>query len=124
MNQLFAAGIPVFIFVTLVLSGFAAFMSGQALANTWRPMWQALPYSLGLGVLDRFLTWALFHGPLAALLPYLFDTAILLVICLVAYRVTQARKMVTQYPWLYERTGPFAWREKNAGVPQGRVSPS
>jgi len=29
-----------------------------------------------------------------------------------AYRLTQAHKMVAQYPWLYERAGLFAWREK------------
>ncbi|WP_375731230.1 DUF6867 family protein [Azospirillum sp. B506] len=23
-----------------------------------------------------------------------------------------ARRMVNQYPWLYERAGPFAWRER------------
>ena len=122
MDELFAAGLLVFIFVTLILSGFAAFMSGQALANTWRPMWQALPYSLGLGALDRFLTWALFKGPLVAILPYLFDTAILLVICLVAYRSTQARKMVMQYPWIYERMGPFGWRERKAAAPLDQAS--
>ena len=115
-TQLFEAGILVFVFVTLLLVGFAAFMSGQALANTWRPVWQTIPYSLGLGALDRFLTWALFKGPLFALLPYVFDTAILFAVCLVAYRLTQARKMVTQYPWIYERTGPFGWREKAAST--------
>ena len=30
-------------------------------------------------------------------------------------RITQARKMVTQYPWIYERNGLFGWRLK-AGV--------
>jgi hypothetical protein len=114
MDQLFGAGIVVFVFITLILVGFAAFMSGQALADTWRPWWQTLPYSLGLGVLDRFLTWALFQGPLFAPLPYLLDTAILFAICLLAYRLTQARKIVTQYPWIYERTGPFNWRPKDA----------
>jgi hypothetical protein len=26
-----------------------------------------------------------------------------------------ARKMVRQYPWLYERAGLLAWRAKNEG---------
>ncbi len=121
MDQLFGAGIVVFIFVTIILVGFAAFMSGQALANTWRPIWQTLPYSLGLGLLDRFLTWALFQGPLFALLPYLFDTAIIFVITLLAYRLTRARKMVTQYPWIYERTGPFSWRAKAGESEPGEI---
>jgi hypothetical protein len=32
----------------------------------------------------------------------------------VAFRLTLARKVPTQYPWLYERRGPFGWREKRA----------
>jgi hypothetical protein len=27
--------------------------------------------------------------------------------------VTKARKMVCQYPWLYERSGLFSWRDRN-----------
>jgi hypothetical protein len=27
--------------------------------------------------------------------------------------MTQARKMVKQYPWLYERSGLFSWRERS-----------
>jgi len=29
----------------------------------------------------------------------------------VAYRVIRAHKMVTQYPWLYQRAGLFSWRK-------------
>lgn len=112
MEEILGSGIPVFIGITLVLMGFATYMTGQALAGTWRPLWQAFPYSLMLGAADRFLTWALFQGPLFSLVPYVFDTAILLVICLSAYRLTQTRKMVGQYPWIYERSGLFGWREK------------
>ena len=35
-------GVPdllVTLFVTAIIVGFAAFMTGQALANTWRPAW-------------------------------------------------------------------------------------
>ena len=112
MEDILGSSIPVFIGVTLVLMGFAAYMTGQALAGTWRPLWQVYPYGLMLGAADRFLTWALFQGPLFSLAAYVIDTAVLLVICLSAYRLTQARKMVSQYPWIYERSGPFAWREK------------
>ncbi|WP_338019209.1 DUF6867 family protein [Azospirillum doebereinerae] len=28
------------------------------------------------------------------------------------HRIAIARRMVNQYPWLYERNGPFAWRER------------
>ncbi len=103
---------PVFLGVTIGIMGFAAYMTGQALANGWRPMWQVIAYAFPLGFADRFLVFALFDGELLLLSGYLVDTAILAAIGLISYRLAQVRRMVTQYPWLYERTGPFSWREK------------
>lgn len=101
---------PVFIGVTLVLFGFAAFATGRALAATWRSARWCVPYAALLGLVDRFIHWSLFQGELLSPLGYVADTAVLLVIAFVAYRVTQASKMVRQYPWLYRRTGLFSWR--------------
>jgi len=39
--------------------------------------------------------------------------AVNLAIASLAYRLTQARKMVSQYPWLYDRAGLFGWRTKS-----------
>ena len=112
MTPILGSGLIVFFCLTIVIMGFVSYMAGQALATTWRPWWQAIPYGFMLGAADRFFTWALFKGPLIGLVPYLIATALLLIYCLGAYRLTQARKMVSQYPWLYERTGPFGWRAK------------
>jgi branched-chain amino acid transport system ATP-binding protein len=112
MIEILGSNIAVFFCLTLLLMGFVSYMAGQALATTWRPWWLGIPYGFMLGAADRFLTWALFKGPLAGLVPYLIASAIMLVYCLGAYRLTQARRMVAQYPWLYERTGPFGWRSK------------
>ncbi len=100
----------VFIGITLALMGGCAFMSGQALASTWRPMWQAVPYALLLGLADRFLGYALFQGPLLSGRGYVLDALVLCAASLAAYRMTRAHQMVTQYPWLYERRGLFGWR--------------
>ena len=105
---------PVFVGVTIVLFGGAAFLLGQALAETWRPYTQALLYTLLLGLGDRFVTFALFQGELLSLSGYIVDTIVLMVIASLAYRMTRARKMVSQYPWLYERSGLFTWRDKSA----------
>ena len=43
---------------------------------------------------------------------WLVDFLVLLALASLAYRVTLAHKMVTQYPWLYERAGLFSWRPK------------
>ena len=115
MEDLLGTSIPVFIGVTLCLIGFAAFMTGQALAATWKPVWQVILYSLLLGFADRFLTWALFQGDLLSATGYIIDTVAIVIIALTAYRLTLARRMTLQYPWLYERTGIFSWRERGKG---------
>ncbi len=100
------------IFGLLIVMWFAAYMTGQGLANLWRPAWQILLYGLMLGLVDRFLVFGLFEGPLLSLAGYLIDTAILLAVAGVGYRLTQVHRMVGQYPWLYERAGLFSWRAR------------
>lgn len=112
METILGTTLPVFLVVTGLVIGFAAYMTGQAIANTWRPAWQILVYSLLLALVARFLIFALFDGVLLSLTGYLASAALLLAICVFAYRLTRARKMVHQYPWLYERAGLFGWRER------------
>lgn len=112
MIPLLGTTLPVFVGVTLVFMGGCAFMTGQALAGTWRPWWQMLPYGLLMGLGDRFLTFALFHGELLSPTGYVIDSALLIAAGLLSYRLTLARKMVRQYPWAYERTSPLTWRER------------
>jgi hypothetical protein len=104
------APLPVFIGLTLIGMGFAAVMIGQALAVTWKPAWYAVAYIMLLGLGDRFLTFALFQGKLLSLTGYLADTAVLIVIALISYRINRARRMVGQYPWIYRRAGLFGWQ--------------
>lgn len=103
----------VFIGLTVIVMGFAAYMTGKALAKTWKPIWQLFVYCALLGLVDRFLNFALFDGTLLSFGAYLTDTSVLTAISLFAFRLTTARKMVIQYPWLYERNGLFGWRENN-----------
>ena len=104
--------LPVFIGVTVFLAGGAAFMTGQALASHWRPVWHVILYIALLGLADRFITFALFDGELLSLSGYAIDTAVLQAIGLFSYRLTRARQMVEQYPWLYEPAGLLGWRDK------------
>ena len=117
MQTLLGNSVGVYVGLTLCLMGFAAFMTGQATALTWKPFWHAFVYVLLLGLADRFLAYALFEGRLLSLSAYLIDTASLMAIALLAWRLGRARKMASQYPWLYERTGPLSWRAK---TPPGR----
>jgi hypothetical protein len=43
---------------------------------------------------------------------------VLLVIGSLGFRYYRARQMTRQYRWLYERTGPFSWRERTS-APNG-----
>jgi len=100
-----------FVLLTVIVFGFAAFMMGRALGDTWRPNWQNVAYGLLLGVANRLFQNFLCGNDVINLIAYVIGAALLVAVALVAYRATQAHKMVTQYPWLYERAGPFSWRK-------------
>jgi hypothetical protein len=112
MEALLGATPASFLGLTVLLFGAAALATGRALARNWRTPWQTLAYALLLAVGDRFLLYALFGGELLSVTGYVVAALLLLVLCLTAYRLTQVRLMVRQYPWLYEKAGPLAWRDR------------
>lgn len=101
-----------FALITCVLGGWAAWMTGRAMAVAWKPYWQALLYCLLLAAAVRFIHYALFGGTLRSLHFYLVDLMVLVVIASAGFRIRRARQMTRQYSWLYKRTGPFTWRER------------
>jgi hypothetical protein len=103
----------VFILVTIVLGGGAAWLSGRAIAATWRPWWQVAAYMLILGFVVRFFHFALFGGTIFSLHYYLVDSAVCLGLGFSGYRATRAAQMVTQYRWINARHGVFGWRRRN-----------
>lgn len=113
MSGLFSGHPAVFGIFTVVIMGGAGFLTGQAIASTWRPVWQAMAYSVLLGAADRFFVFALFEGTLLSVPGFILDTAVITTICLIGYRVTRVSKIVDQYPWLYERAGVFNVRSRN-----------
>ena len=108
----------VFLLFTTLLMGGAGYLTGQALASTWRPVWQVFTYTLLLGLLDRFLVFALFEGPLLSVAEYLLDTTTIGLLGLFGYRLTKVRRMIDQYPWLYDRRGLFAWTSRDSEPPR------
>lgn len=120
MTAMLGGEIVTFFAMTAALFGGAAFLTGQTLAQSWRPAWQILPLALLLAAADRFLLYALFDAELVSAGGFLIAAAILAGLAAAAYYLTRARKMVRQYPWLYERHGPFGWREKTThATPDG-----
>ena len=58
-----------------------------------------------LGAAVRFVHFALFEATLLSPASYAADTFYLLVVGALAWRMTRAAQMATQYYWLYERPG-------------------
>jgi hypothetical protein len=104
--------IRLFIAVTVVMGGWAAWMTGKACASTWRPYWTVFLYMLVLGAVVRFLHFALFGGTLLSAQYYLVDMAVVQVFAAIGYRQMRTRQMVTKYNWLYAPLGPLSWRSR------------
>ena len=102
----------VFVLVTVILGGGAAWLAGRAVAATWRPWWQVIFYSLVLGGAVRFIHFALFEGTLLSIHYYAVDSAICLVCGLLGFRLARAAQMVARYPWINEPHGALRWRRK------------
>ena len=103
-----------FLLVTVMMGGWAAWMTGRAMAVTWSPYGVLVAYLLILAAAVRFIHFALFEGTLLSAHYYVIDAIVILLIGSLGFRYTRARQMTTQYRWLYERTGPFSWRAKGA----------
>jgi hypothetical protein len=101
-----------FLLVTVLMGGWAAWMTGRACAITWRPYSILVAYLTILAAGVRFIHMALFEGTLLSLHYYLVDWAVVQLIGATGYRYTRARQMGTRYAWLFELTGPFSWRRR------------
>ena len=101
-----------FLLITIVLGGGASFLSGRAIAGTWRTVWQVGLAALALGGAVRFFHFALVGGTLLSPYYYAVDTLICLLFGLWGYRMTRAGQMAEQYGWIYRRAGPLNWMAK------------
>lgn len=110
-----------FYLVTVVLGGGAAWLSGRAVASTWRGYRQAIIYALLLGCAVRFFHYALFQGTLLSAHYFVTDTAFLLALTTLGFRAERARQMATRYGWLYQQSGPFGWQRGASGERPGDV---
>lgn len=112
MEGLLGASPGAFIGLTVVVFGGCGILTGQTLAEGWKPAWVAVAYALLLGLGDRFLQWGLAGGQLFSLWGFVLHTAVIFGFVMIAYRMAIARRMVSQYPWLYRAAGPFGWKER------------
>jgi hypothetical protein len=103
----------VFLLVSVLLGGGAAWLAGRAIAATWRPWWHVALYMLALSVAVRFLHFALFDAKFLSLHYYLVDFAVCLGFGYLGFRLTRVDQMVTRYSWINERTGLLRWRRRD-----------
>lgn len=114
-------GVGVFLLLTVLMGGGAAWRTGQAVADSWGPLWPVLLYTALLAAAVRFLDYALFGGPLRDPVPYAVDALLLLAVALLGHRARRAQHMTDQYSWLFERAGLLSWRARppRPGGPEG-----
>jgi hypothetical protein len=103
----------IFILVSVVMGGGAAWLAGRAIARTWRPWWHVVLYMLILALAVRFIHFALFASRFLAPRYYLVDFAVCVGFGLLGFRVMRVRQMVTRYNWLNVGAGPFFWRRRD-----------
>jgi hypothetical protein len=96
-----------------VLAGPASFTAGHGVAITWRPWRQLVLYSALISMGLRFFDYALAGGDLWSIGGFVLGWVVQFAIAAFAYRLTRARQMVRQYPWLYERKGLLGWEERH-----------
>jgi hypothetical protein len=102
----------VFLILTMIIGGGAAFLAGRGLARSWKPFWRIVFYMALLAGAVRFFHYALFDGRLLSPYYYLVTYVVLLIAASLGFRAMRTTQMVTQYRWLYERTSPLTWRDR------------
>ena len=90
-------GLWIFLLLTVILGGSAAFISGKSIAETWRPVWQIPFYIVLLALIVRFLHFALFEEVFVSSRNFLVDYGLLLALAVLGYRVARASQIITQY---------------------------
>jgi hypothetical protein len=86
-----------FLFVTVILAGGAAYMTGRAVAQSWLTVGVLAVYIVLLTVATRFIHFALFSGSLLTVQYFIVDLIVLLAIAFTGMRVTRRRQMAHQY---------------------------
>ena len=97
--------------VTIGMGGAAGYLSGKAIAQTWRPFWHVPLYMLALAAAVRFCHFTL-GEPLLSLPGYVADFLAAFMAAALGYRIMRARQMTTQYGWLFRPGGLLGWRPK------------
>lgn len=103
----------VFLFVSVLMGGGAAWLAGRAIASTWRLWWHVVLYMMPLGLAVRFIHFALFDSKFLSLHYYLVDYAVCLTFGMLGFRVQRVAQMVNRYGWINQRASLLNWRRRD-----------
>lgn len=101
-----------FLVMVIGLGGLCAFLAGRSSARSWAAFSSLVINMVLFGFAIRFLEWGIFRGTLLQPYYYLVHTAILIAIAALGFQLTRTNQMVTQYHWLYQRSGPLTWKSR------------
>jgi hypothetical protein len=101
-----------FVLVTVVMGGAAAWQMGRSIAQTWRPFWIVFVYAGLLNCAVRFIHFALFQGTLLSPHYFLVDYLVVATLAALGWRKRRAEQMAAQYAFSFASSGPFGWRRK------------
>jgi len=99
--------------LVLLLGFWTAWRTGKAVAEGWQVYPTVIVYTLLLGLVMRFLHFALFQGPMISPLLYGIDVVVLLAFSITGFRTRRTAQMVNNYYWLYEKSSAFSWKKKD-----------
>lgn len=92
-----------FFFVTIVLGGGAAWLTGRAVAISWLANHQLAIYLVLLTAATRFIHFSLFEGTLISLWYFCVDLVVLAILGFAGKSMTRSKQMATQYGFLNSR---------------------
>jgi hypothetical protein len=112
LSLLWEVSIWEFLFITVVLAGGAAYLTGREAARAWEGDARLVVYMVLLAAATRFIHYALFNGTLLSVHYYIVDFLLLTAIAFLGKRVTRAGQMATQYSFEYTQRNMISWDRK------------
>ena len=94
------SGLWIFLLVSVFMGASTAYVSGRAIAETWRPFWHGIVYALIIGLAVRFIHFALFEEVLLSVRNYVMDCIFLVAAGSIGYIRTRQQQMRHQYAFL------------------------
>ncbi|CAM5768531.1 hypothetical protein LMIY3S_02530 [Labrys miyagiensis] len=103
-----------FVLVTVIMGGWAAWMTGKACAASWSRYPTLFIYLALLTAGVRFLHQAPFGGNMFSPYYFVVDLVIVQLIGFLSYRLRLVNQMVSKYGWMFEKAGSLNWNARSA----------